>query len=294
MSSSEYMITFVDLIMIIAPNIGFIAQILKFRKEKSAQGFSKLISFLLLTANIIRIFFWVGARFTNTLLYQSILMILTQILLIYECLKYSNKDIKHYLKMLKDSKKMSEFSITKSQFNTTNFHLNALNSLKSLNIIDFKYFWNWPFLDNYIYFILIFTLCLAFTSNSIGFDNIMYSNFLGCLSLSLEAMIGIPQIISNHFSKNTASLSKFMIFSWVLGDSGKSIYNIVNDVNIQFIACGLFQLFIDFVILFQIIYYGNGIKHNKIDKQASNEFEANLGGNNIMNLKNKDAEEKGK
>jgi len=80
---------FMDSILIFGPNIAYISQISKFRKLNSSQGFSKKICLLILIANILRIFFWIGKRFDITLLYQSIVAIIMQLFLLNECLAVS-------------------------------------------------------------------------------------------------------------------------------------------------------------------------------------------------------------
>ncbi len=80
-----------DTIFIFGPNFAFISQIIKFRNSKSSEGFSKIVCLLILLANILRIFFWYGKRFDLSLLYQSLVSILMQFFLIYECLKVSKE-----------------------------------------------------------------------------------------------------------------------------------------------------------------------------------------------------------
>ena len=50
----------IDMIMIFVPSIGYFFQALKFKQTKSTKGFAKFLCFLLLLANILRIFFWLG------------------------------------------------------------------------------------------------------------------------------------------------------------------------------------------------------------------------------------------
>ena len=61
-------------------------------------------------------------------------------------------------------------------------------------------------------------------------------------------------------SKSTCSLSVGMILLWLLGDSFKTVYFITNNSPVQFIHCGVFQLMIDIVIIYQIIIYDKEYK----------------------------------
>lgn len=51
-----------------------------------------------------------------------------------------------------------------------------------------------------------------------------FGQFIGLLSLGIEAMLGLPQLYSNWKSKSVKGVSKTMIAMWFLGDFGKTIY----------------------------------------------------------------------
>ena len=106
LSEESYEITFYDLInyfidlaVIILPSIAYLFQIIKFNKTKSSQGFSKYICLLIFLGNLLRIFFWFGKKFKKTLLYQSLLTIIFQIVLVHYFMKYQNKKL--YLQDIK-------------------------------------------------------------------------------------------------------------------------------------------------------------------------------------------------
>jgi uncharacterized protein with PQ loop repeat len=244
-----------DIFMVISPNIGFIAQIIKFRQVKSSKGFSKFLSFIILIANILRIFFWVGKRFPLPLLYQSILLIFMQIIVLRECLKYSstnNNDNKIFGQKEKSS--------------------------KQILILDFKNFWNWPFLIDYIFFLCMFVTITGFLSQLIGYNNMIYVEILGAASATVEATIALPQIYQNFKTKNTESLSQFMIYTWVIGDSIKTFYFVETKSPVQLICCGVFQLMMDMVILMQIFYYSsnNMKKCGDIDEMKNLKIEEKI------------------
>ena len=83
----------IDLAMIIAPSLTYIFQVIKFNKTKSSQGFSKFICLMLFMGNLLRIYFWFGKRFKIALLYQSILAVFFQIVLVHYFMKYQNKKL---------------------------------------------------------------------------------------------------------------------------------------------------------------------------------------------------------
>lgn len=232
------LITF-DVFMVLAPNIGFIAQILKFRKTNTSEGFSKFLSFILIISNVLRIFFWFGKKFEIALLFQSILMIIMQFVLIRECLKYSNIE----------NKQSNENNFKDVKLGLKQFIINPTD------IWEIKNFWNWPYIVDYVFFVSFFCLVLGFISHLIGLDNHLFIEILGSAGACLEAIIGLPQIVQNYKAKSTESLSDFMIYTWVVGDSIKTFYFLQTQAPLQLIISGLFQLTVDIMILGQIIYY---------------------------------------
>lgn len=68
--------------MVVGPVLGFLPQYLQIQSNSSSEGFSPLICLILLSANILRVFFWLQKRFEVTLLFQSILMIFAQLALL--------------------------------------------------------------------------------------------------------------------------------------------------------------------------------------------------------------------
>lgn len=229
-----YLLKAFDAFMILSPNFGYIAQIIKFHKVKSSEGFSKFISFVLLIANILRIFFWFGKKYSTALLIQSIVALFMQIYLLKECLKFS----KH----------------TETE---TKEHLSPAISGQKINYLKnyFKNFWNWPCLRHYLVFLMAFSLTIGTISQIIGYDNILYIEVLGAASASVEAIIAVPQIISNFRSKNTESISSIMVSTWVIGDSIKTYYYLVTEAPFQLLCSGIFQVSTDIFLFFQIFYY---------------------------------------
>jgi hypothetical protein len=253
-----------DILMIFAPNIGFIAQIIKFRKMKTSQGFSKLLTFSIITSNILRIYFWIGKRFALALLFQSIMSAIMQLFLINECLKYSNNSITKNKKeiVIEDLKSMR-----------------SINQHKPISIMELKTFWNWPHLVDYIYVIILFSLILGFISNIIGFDNMILVESFGIASAFFEAIVAIPQIFQNCKNKNTESLSVLMIITWILGDIFKTVYFYMTKSPLQMICCGFFQITADSILITQIICYYNNtkskIEYKVVRNKENREFEVN-------------------
>lgn len=69
--------------MLVGPVIPYLLQLFQMRKENRSDGFSSWTCLVLLVANILRVWFWVGKRFETVLLWQSIIMIFTQVYMLY-------------------------------------------------------------------------------------------------------------------------------------------------------------------------------------------------------------------
>ena len=209
-----------DACFILFPLIGFIAQYIKIKKLKNANGFSKLISLILILAFIFRIFFWIGKQFAINLLLQAVAGLIMQMLLLFECVSYTK---------FIDKERSDYFRL--------------------------KEFWNWPYYEDYLFFIINLITLLSFISYYIGYSNLIYIEALGSICAITEAMLGMPQVFMNYRNKNTDTLSYIMIGTWILGDSFKIIYFIATKAPIQLTLCGCFQLTVNFIIAGQIIYY---------------------------------------
>ena len=137
-----------DIAMICAPLITYFFQIFKFCKTKSSKGFSKFICLLLFLGNIFRICFWYGTRFKNVLLYQSIGIVLFQIVLIHLCVKYQD-DSNPQKVNLPEIKNTNDKSNIESKNNINiikNFIFAYFSKTYKSNYLKFlnpKLFWNW-------------------------------------------------------------------------------------------------------------------------------------------------------
>jgi hypothetical protein len=235
-----------DFLMMFAPCIGFFIQISKIKKCGSSEGFSKAIILILLIANILRIFFWIGKRFSIVLLIQSISMMITQLYLLYICLLYSdlykNKNIKASL------------------------NIEDIRSYSTTRYLSVKDFWNWSRFIDYIYFLAIFIIGITIISSIFGFENMYYIEIIGALAAGVEAILGVPQVMSNYIEKSTGSLSVGMITLWLLGDSFKTFYFLIKESPIQLVYCGAFQTIVDILIIIQIVYYNSMEDYKIIDK----------------------------
>ena len=225
----------IDLMMICIPSIGYIFQAIKFKQTKSSKGFSKTLCLLLLLANILRIFFWLGKLFSITLLYQSIVVIISQIYLIHVYLQYQDKSKRNL-----------------SPEKTTLEHMTDWKDTLSPSKI-----WNWDHEIEYYKFIVFLFFIISLLSGLIGMKSTKFFDIIGTISVSIETFIEIPQIKENYITKNVKNLSGAMVLMWFVGDLFKTTYNIIYKSPMQMILGGMIQNCEDIVLSSQVVIYGN-------------------------------------
>ena len=235
----------IDMIMIFVPSIGYFFQALKFKQTKSTKGFAKFLCFLLLLANILRIFFWLGKKFPLPLLYQAIVVVISQIYLIHVYLEYQ-EDLP-----IKTEKSLTE---------------HIINWKETLNP---KKIWNWN--DEIDYYKFIFFLFFIFSVMCfiVGVKNTKFYDVIGTISVSCETFIELPQIKENCITKNTKNISGTMVFMWFIGDLFKTTYNILYKSPMQMIIGGIIMNCEDIILSTQVLLYNENSFLNKIFKRRN-------------------------
>uniref|UniRef100_H3CTR9 Solute carrier family 66 member 2 n=1 Tax=Tetraodon nigroviridis TaxID=99883 RepID=H3CTR9_TETNG len=201
----------------------YIPQYQEIQRSGTSEGFSTRVCLVLLTANILRIFFWIGKQFEVTLLLQSVVMIIAMFAMLHLCCVVQNTD----------------------RMGTKQHRLSDL---------DIKYFWKWSAFEDYVLFCSGFAvLCAVVTS--LLLDSSVFVEMLGFLSVAFEAMLGLPQLLQNFHNHTTKGMSVKMVLMWTAGDLFKTTYFLMNRSPAQFWLCGLVQIFIDVAILLQVLLY---------------------------------------
>lgn len=229
-----------DILMIFIPSIGYIFQAMKFKQTKSSKGFARFLCLLLLIANILRVFFWFGKKFSLPLLFQAIIVIISQIYLIHVYLEYQ-EDLP-----MKTEKTMNEY--------LTNWK----------ETLSPKKIWNWNDEIEYYKFILFIIVFLSIICTVVGTKNIQFYEILGTLSVSCETFIELPQIKENCMIKNTKNLSGTMVFMWFVGDLFKTTYNLMYKSPMQMIIGGIIMNCEDIILSSQFLVYDENSFVNKI------------------------------
>ncbi|XP_043993945.1 solute carrier family 66 member 2 isoform X2 [Gambusia affinis] len=203
--------------------VPYIPQYRDIHRTQNAEGFSTYVCLVLLVANILRILFRLGRYYDDALLWQSIIMICTMLVMLNLC---------------------------------TNVRMAADLSTKRRSFLDFDwtYFWSWSRFVDYLQCVLAFTLVAAYTAYLL-LDSVLFVETLGFLAVFTEAMLGTPQLYCNYQNKSTEGMSIKMVLMWTSGDTFKTGYFLLTEAPMQFWTCGLLQVFVDVAILFQVYYY---------------------------------------
>nr|XP_056710447.1 solute carrier family 66 member 2 isoform X2 [Euleptes europaea] len=209
--------------MVFGGVVPYIPQYRDIKRTQNAEGFSTYVCLVLLVANILRILFWFGRHFESPLLLQSIIMIITMLLMLKRC---------------------TEVRVA-----------NELNiKRRSFSDFDLIYFWHWSKFTDYVQCVLAFTGVTGYITY-LSLDSIIFVETLGFLAVFTEAMLGIPQLYRNYQNRSTEGMSVKMVLMWTSGDTFKTVYFLLNQAPFQFSICGLLQVFVDMAILVQVYFF---------------------------------------
>uniref|UniRef100_A0AAQ5ZED2 Solute carrier family 66 member 2 n=1 Tax=Amphiprion ocellaris TaxID=80972 RepID=A0AAQ5ZED2_AMPOC len=161
--------------MVFGGVVPYIPQYRDIRRTQNAEGFSTYVCLVLLVANILRILFRFGRYFETLLLWQSIIMIGTMLIMLNLC---------------------------------TNVRMATELTTKRRSFIDFdwSYFWSWSRFMDYVQCVLSFTLVAAYITYLL-LDSALFVETLGFLAVFTEAMLGTPQLYCNFQNKSTEGMS---------------------------------------------------------------------------------------
>ncbi|KAH9815361.1 hypothetical protein DFH28DRAFT_1082229 [Melampsora americana] len=264
--------------MAIGPPLVYLDQYISILKRRNSDGFSREICGVLLISNITRIFYWFGERFEIGLLIQSILMILTQLILLQICLRFSHSTSSSSNDSLSRHENLESPSIENQSFirdessseeelsspigighlASTAEEIPELISSSSKDSIRSKYccnFWNWNTFGLHCEFLAI--LVVIHTALFLLLHKYRwYVESTGYIALGLESTLPIPQLITNYQRKSLVGFRVSVLLGWLGGDGFKTIYFFLQPNNsLQFKVCAVFQLSIDILILFQALIY---------------------------------------
>ncbi|XP_031297558.1 solute carrier family 66 member 2 isoform X3 [Camelus dromedarius] len=205
--------------MVFGGVVPYIPQYRDIRRTQNAEGFSTYVCLVLLVANILRILFWFGRHFESPLLWQSVIMILTMLLM---------------LKLCTEVRTANELNLKRRVFADFDPH----------------HFWHWSSFGDYVQCVLAFTGVAGYVTY-LSIDSALFVETLGFLAVLTEAMLGLPQLYRNQRLRSTEGMSIKMVLMWTSGDTFKTAYFLLNGAPLQFSVCGLLQVLVDLAILGQ-------------------------------------------
>ncbi|XP_030067818.1 solute carrier family 66 member 2 isoform X1 [Microcaecilia unicolor] len=227
--------------MVFGGVVPYIPQYRDIKRTQNAEGFSSYVCLMLLVANILRILFWFGRHFESPLLWQSMIMIVTMLLM---------------LKLCTEVRVLNEVNTKRCSFSATDSKDEELRAHPKRSFLDFDLncFWHWSRFTDYVQCVLTFTAVMGYITY-LSLDSVLFVETLGFLAVFTEAMLGVPQLYRNHQNRSTEGMSIKMVLMWTSGDTFKMVYFILNQAPLQFSVCGLIQVMVDVTILLQVYIY---------------------------------------
>ncbi|KAL3478416.1 hypothetical protein BJX99DRAFT_106731 [Aspergillus californicus] len=213
--------------LVTSPLTSYTDQILSIHRSRNSGGFSLDIPLIMLVASILKVFYWFGDYYSITLLAQAVIMIGVQLVL---------------LKVALDNRPLSGGKNGVE-------HVPFSGAGEQAAFVRPYNFWQWRNAKPYWMFLAYFTGGLAVVhifltpiSNSPS-----YINLLGYVGLAVEAILPLPQVISNHLSRSCNGFRISVLVAWILGDVMKLSYFFSSGEAIPwaFRLCGMFQCVVD-------------------------------------------------
>ncbi|KAL9102027.1 MAG: hypothetical protein Q9163_002782 [Psora crenata] len=214
------------LFLILSPLTSYIDQILAINRNRNSAGFTLDIPLIMLTASILKIFYWPGARYDVVLLIQAIIMVAVQLVL-----------LKVALDNRPDWRSEGPFHGLEGGWRPYNF-------------------WSyWEYLGLLTLLLLALHTLLAPSLRS------TYTQLIGYLGLAIEAVLPLPQIFANRRARSCKGFRVSVLANWLLGDGMKMGFFLLageGKVPWAFKLCGIFQALCDVGLGVQWWVYGDG------------------------------------
>ncbi|KAH7008096.1 hypothetical protein EDB80DRAFT_427597 [Ilyonectria destructans] len=227
--------------IILSPIISYSDQVLAMHRSKSSAGFSLDIPLIMLVASFLRIFYWPHAQYDTSLLFQSLLMVVVQAVLLKVALDHRPSP----------STKGGEAALPFSGAED-----GGSGFQRPYN------FWQWRSPKRYwqaiIYFAVGLVVLQALLSQMPAIYG-TYSDTIGYIGLAVEATLPLPQILVNLRSRSCKGLRLSVLASWVGGDSMKLFwfFTATSQIPWSFKISGMFQASCDAFLGLQYLMYGN-------------------------------------
>lgn len=219
--------------LVLSPVTSYLDTVLSIYKTKSSAGFSLDVCGIMLISSILKVFFYFGRPYEFSLYLQSWIMIAIQVVLLKFALDHRPKQW---------NGGPLEDSVPRSR--------------------PFK-FWEWDEPIMYWKFLARFSLCLAVLQIIAG-TSITYVEAIGFVGLVIEAVLPMPQILTNAARGSVDGFRPSLLLSWIAGDLAKlwffafSRSNGSDSIAPQFVLCAVVQGILDLFVGVQYYMYSTG------------------------------------
>ncbi|MCJ1416344.1 hypothetical protein MMC32_002679 [Xylographa parallela] len=231
---------FAPIFLVLSPLTSYTDQILAIHRTRTSAGFSLDIPLIMLTASILKIFYWPGARYDLALLAQAVIMLGVQAVL---------------LKVALDNRPGWRGGSGGGDL--------PLREEQKAGVRPWG-FWRWRGQRLYWQFLLLLSLLLLTLHLLLAPSPTAargYTALLGALGLTIEATLPLPQMRANYRSRSCKGFRLSVLANWLFGDAMKMGFFFLSDagkVPWAFKACGCFQAACDVGLGVQYWVYGEG------------------------------------
>ncbi|WVR09058.1 hypothetical protein IAU60_006119 [Kwoniella sp. DSM 27419] len=258
--------------MAVGPPLIYADQAYSIVKKKDSSGFSTDVCGVVIIANIIRVFFWLGNRFETPLLVQSLLLILSQLLLLAICLHYapssdaagegvdyaalspmpSPNPASATQQNQEDAEYLNRPPLTRSPSSANRRMKGLFVGMGAKRPFDF---WQWEGYGAYLEFLAGLIVVLGMLQVILG-RWMWYIDALGFIALTIESTLPIPQFISNWKRKSCYGFRSSTLAGWFFGDCYKTVYFFLRQSPLQFKVTAILTVCWDSAVLAQRVIYG--------------------------------------
>ncbi|KAI9685052.1 MAG: hypothetical protein M1822_005444 [Bathelium mastoideum] len=210
--------------IVTSPVTSYADQIYSIHRNRSSAGFSLDIPLIMLVASILKIFYWLTARFETSLLIQAAIMIVVQVLLLNVSLQYRN------------------FSTSNSGAQR-DLHKPFASAQDTDPSLGRPYnFWRWRSMRPYWISVAYYIVALVALQLLLGWSS-WFSVLQGYIALGVEATLPLPQVLANEKARSCKGFRLSVLVNWLLGDAMKMMYFFLapSPIPWAFKLCGLFQ-----------------------------------------------------
>lgn len=243
--------------LVLSPIISYADQIVSMHRRKSSAGFSLDIPLIMLVASFLRIFYWPHAQYDTSLLLQSMIMVLIQLMLLKVALDHRPP-----------TPVKGEAGVPHAGHDDT--------------IFGFKRpydFWQWQSPRQYWQAISYFAaglVVLQLVLSQIPALYALYSNTIGYIGLAVEATLPLPQILMNIRTRSCKGLRLSLLASWVGGDCMKLVwfFTATSEIPWSFKVSGMFQASCDWFLAAQYMMYSDSEQPAAIKEHPMTEWDS--------------------